>query len=181
MSPSREPTPDDIELFRRSVGPTRRLRSDTVQHAGRRPAPRPRAVRPLGQTCEPPDYAPEFHGREIGAGESMYFARSGLQQRLLQRLRRGQLPCEAELDLHGLTVTEAHYQVARFLSACGEQGMRSVRIIHGKGHGSRERAPVLKSRLNQWLRERRQVLAFCSGRPDQGGTGAVNVLLRLRR
>jgi DNA-nicking Smr family endonuclease len=56
-----------------------------------------------------------------------------------------------------------------------------VRIIHGKGYGSREQAPVLKSRLNHWLREQQDVLAFCSSRRDQGGTGAVNVLLRTRR
>ena len=120
-------------------------------------------------------------GKEIGAGESMYFARGGLQQRLLQRLRRGQLPAEAALDLHGRTAAEAHYEIGRFLSYCGDRRMRSVRVIHGKGYGSRERAPVLKSRLNQWLRERPEVLAFCSARPDQGGTGAVNVLLRARR
>jgi DNA-nicking Smr family endonuclease len=71
--------------------------------------------------------------------------------------------------------------MARFLSWCGERGIRTVRIIHGKGYGSREQAPVLKSRLNHWLRDQQEVLAFCSSRRDQGGTGAVNVLLRSSR
>jgi DNA-nicking Smr family endonuclease len=181
MSPTEEPTPEDIELFRRSVGPVRRLCGDKIQHAGRRPAPRPGAARPFEPQRQPSDFPQEFHGREIGAGESVHFARSGLQHRLLQRLRRGQLPCEAELDLHSLTVAQAHQAITRFLADCGEQGIRSVRVIHGKGYGSRERAPVLKSRLNHWLREHPEVLAFCSSRPDQGGTGAVNVLLRSRR
>jgi DNA-nicking Smr family endonuclease len=180
MSPTAKPTPDDIELFQRSVGPVRKLRSDLVEQVTRRPAPRPRTAYSIDRG-NPHDFSREFYGREIGAGESLYFARPGLQQRLLQRLRRGQLPSEAELDLHGLTATEAHFAITRFLSDCGEQGIRSVRIIHGKGYGSRERAPVLKSRLNHWLRERPEVLAFCSSRPDQGGTGAVNVLLRARR
>jgi len=181
MSTTGKPTPDDIDLFRRSIGPVRKLCSDKIQHAARRPAPRPRSGQPFEQRHQPWDFADEFHGKEIGAGESMYFARTGLQQRLMQRLRRGQLPSQAELDLHGLTVAEAHTEIARFLSYCEERGIRSVRVIHGKGYGSRERAPVLKSRLNHWLRERPEVLAFCSSRSDQGGTGAVNVLLRSRR
>jgi DNA-nicking Smr family endonuclease len=176
-----KPTPDDIELFHRSVGPVRRLGSDKIQHAARRPAPRPRVAGFHEQRRQPPEPPGEFHGREIGSGEPLFFARTGLQQRLVQRLRRGQLSSEAELDLHGLTVTQAHYAIARFLSDCRERGIRSVRVIHGKGYGSRERAPVLKSRLNHWLRERPEVLAFSSSRADQGGTGAVNVLLRSQR
>ena len=168
MPPTGKPPPDDSDLFRRSIGPIRKLRSDKVFHATKRPAPRPRTG-PAGAPVHPlPAFPDEFHGREVGAGEPLYFARTGLQQRLLQRLRRGQLTCEAEL-------------VLRFLSWCGERGIRAVRMIHGKGYGSRERAPVLKSRLNHWLREQQEVLAFCSSRPDQGGTGAVNVLLRSRR
>ena len=181
MPPTGKPTPDEVDLFRCSIGAVRKLRSDKIEHAAKRPPPRPRTSPSNVQRRQLPDLADEFHGKEIGAGESMYFARGGLQQRLLQRLRRGQLPAEAELDLHGRTAAEAHYEIGRFLSYCGDRRMRSVRVIHGKGYGSRERAPVLKSRLNQWLRERPEVLAFCSARPDQGGTGAVNVLLRARR
>jgi DNA-nicking Smr family endonuclease len=181
MPPTGKPTTDDIDLFRRSIGPVRRLRSDKVYPATKHPSPRPRAAGAGELTPPPPAYAGEFHGREITAVETLYFARTGLQQRLLQRLRRGQLPNEAELDLHGLTITEAQHQLARFLFYCLERGLRTVRIIHGKGYGSREQAPVLKSRVNHWLRDQPQVLAFCSSRPDQGGTGAVNVLLRSRR
>lgn len=176
-----KPTTDDIDLFRRSIGPIRRLRSDKVYPAVKHSAPRPRAALAGEQARPLPAYPQEFHGREISAGETLYYARTGPQQRLLQRLRRGQLPCEAELDLHGMTIAQAQNEVARFLSYCGERGLRTVRIIHGKGYGSREQAPVLKSRINHWLREQQEVLAFCSSRPDQGGTGAVNVLLRSRR
>jgi DNA-nicking Smr family endonuclease len=181
MSRTGKPTSDDIDLFHRSIGPVRKLRSDKIYHATKRPAPRPRDSRADQQALPMPCFPEEFHDREISAGDSLYFARTGLQQRLLQRLRRGQLSCEAELDLHGLTTAEAQVEMARFLSWCGERGIRTVRIIHGKGYGSREQAPVLKSRLNHWLRDQQEVLAFCSSRRDQGGTGAVNVLLRSRR
>jgi DNA-nicking Smr family endonuclease len=181
MTPTGKPSTDDIDLFRRSIGPIRSLRSDKIYPAKKHPAPRPRTAGAGEQAHALPDFAGEFHGTEISAGETLYYARTGLQQRLLQRLRRGQLPCEAELDLHGMTIAEAQHHLARFLSYCRGRGLRTVRIIHGKGYGSREQAPVLKSRLNHWLREQQEVLAFCSSRPDQGGTGAVNVLLRLQR
>ncbi|RMD71241.1 MAG: DNA mismatch repair protein MutS, partial [Gammaproteobacteria bacterium] len=54
---------------------------------------------------------------------------------------------------------------------------RCVRIVHGKGRRS-ARQPVLKQKVNGWLRARDEVLAFCSARPHHGGTGALYVLLR---
>jgi DNA-nicking Smr family endonuclease len=182
MPATGKPTSDDIDLFRRSIGAVRRLRSDKVYPAVKRPPPRPRAAVVDNFAPDVPAYYPrESDGRGISAGEALSYARPGLQHRLLQRLRRGQLPSEAELDLHGMTLVAAQYAVTRFLSCCSERGMRTVRIIHGKGYGSRERSPVLKKLINDWLRQRHEVLAFCSSRPDQGGTGAVNVLLRSRR
>ena len=181
MPPTGKPTTDDIDLFRRTIGSIKKLRSDKVYPVAKRPPPRPRAATSDEQSCPPDAFPEEFYGRETSAAETLYFARTGLQQRLLQRLRRGQLPCEAELDLHGMTIAKAQVEMVRFLSYCGKHGIRTVRIIHGKGYGSREQAPVLKSRLNYWLREQQDVLAFCSSRRDQGGTGAVNVLLRTRR
>jgi DNA-nicking Smr family endonuclease len=181
MPATGKPTTDDIDLFRRSIGPVRRLRGDKIYPATKHPPPRPRVATDDVRLPDVPDYPQEFRGRGVSAGEALYYARTGLQHRLLQRLRRGQLPSEAELDLHGMTTAEAQYEVARFLSYCGAHGMRTVRIIHGKGYGSREQSPVLKSLINDWLRQRHEVLAFCSSRANQGGTGAVNVLLRSGR
>jgi DNA-nicking Smr family endonuclease len=54
-----------------------------------------------------------------------------------------------------------------------------VHIIHGKGYRSVDSHPVLKNDLNLWLRQHKDVQAFCSAPPKSGGTGAVFVLLRL--
>jgi DNA-nicking Smr family endonuclease len=108
----------------------------------------------------------------------LWFHRPGLQHLLLRKLRRGRLPVGAELDLHGMIVAEARVAVDRFLVEAGEFGSRCERIIHGKGKLAAERRPVLKGLLNRWLRERDEVLAFSSARPEDGGTGAVHVLLR---
>jgi DNA-nicking Smr family endonuclease len=56
-----------------------------------------------------------------------------------------------------------------------------VRIVHGKGLGSRHREPVLKGKLRKWLAVRDEVLAYCQAPSAQGGSGAVLVLLRPAR
>ncbi|MGD2112599.1 MAG: Smr/MutS family protein [Gammaproteobacteria bacterium] len=180
MTNEKKPSPEDIELFRRSIGPVRRLASDTVPAPARHRTPRLRA-RPFVRDSAPLPGFSRGHLEEVGAGETLAFARPGLQQRLLHRLRRGQLPVGAELDLHGMTIPEAENEVARFLAYCSDRHIRCARIIHGKGYGSRAQAPLLKNRINNWLRQHHEVLAFHSARPEHGGSGAVHVLLRTRR
>jgi DNA-nicking Smr family endonuclease len=85
---------------------------------------------------------------------------------------------ESELDLHGLIVTEARLEMIRFLRDCQLMGGGCVRIIHGKGHGSLQKQPILKNKVNKWLRQYDAVLAFCSARNSDGGTGAVYVLVQ---
>jgi DNA-nicking Smr family endonuclease len=53
--------------------------------------------------------------------------------------------------------------------------------VHGKGLGSKNRKPVLKNKLRLWLPRRDEVLAFCQAPDDDGGSGAVLVLLKARR
>ena len=66
-----------------------------------------------------------------------------------------------------------------FLHDCAETGCRCVHIVHGKGYRSADNHPVLKNNLNLWLRQHKDVQAFCSAPPKDGGTGAVFVLLQL--
>ena len=114
----------------------------------------------------------------VETGDELFFARAGLQHNVLRKLRRGQYSIGAELDLHGMTVVEARQQLAAFLQAARQRNVRCVRIIHGKGNGSLQRRPILKGKVNHWLQQRDEVLAFASARPVDGGTGAVYVLLK---
>jgi DNA-nicking Smr family endonuclease len=75
---------------------------------------------------------------------------------------------------------EAAASVAAFLRRCLARGVRCVRIVHGKGLGSRNREPVLKGKVRKWLAMRDEVLAFCQAPPSDGGGGAVLVLLKVR-
>ncbi len=115
---------------------------------------------------------------EVKTGDELSFCRPGLQKRGFQDLRRGRLEIEMELDLHGLTTRHAHSVLEQFIRDCHRRHVRCVRIIHGKGYGSEDRQPVLKQKVNYWLRQRQDVLAFCSATSRDGGTGAAYVLLR---
>jgi len=172
---------EDAALFREAVAKARPLRHDRVAPERPKPAPLPTqrwrdesAVMHelLSDTFEPAD---------IETGDELIYQRAGVQHSLMRRLRRGQFSISAELDLHGYTVPEARQALTDFLQLCSQRGLQCVRIIHGKGYGSRQKQPVLKGKLNIWLRHTGMVLAFCSARPVDGGTGAVYVLLKRPR
>jgi DNA-nicking Smr family endonuclease len=180
MPRPKKPTAEEIEEFQRSIGPVKKLHHDKTVPVRQPPPPRPRT------TVEPEKYDSFDHlsdsiaDEPVSAGDSLFFARPGLQQRQLQRLRRGQLAVGAELDLHGMTAAEARKALGEFIALCLDQHIRSVHIIHGKGYGA-GKAPVLKNRLNAWLRQHHDVLAFSSAQLRDGGTGALYVLLRSQR
>jgi DNA-nicking Smr family endonuclease len=114
----------------------------------------------------------------IGGGDALSYQRAGVRAQVVRRLRRGLIPIEDELDLHGLSQTAARCQLAEFLTYSRDAGRRCVRIVHGKGYRSGARGPVLKTAVNLWLRRHLDVMAFTSARAIDGGTGAVYVLLR---
>jgi DNA-nicking Smr family endonuclease len=111
-----------------------------------------------------------------GPEEKLEFYRSGLQYKIIRNLRKGQYNVEAVLDLHGKTIEEARHSLSHFLLSCQQKGIRHVIIIHGKGRSHSK--PIIKNKLNHWLREIDQVLAFCTATPHDGGGGALYVLLR---
>ena len=114
----------------------------------------------------------------LDSGEEISFLRDGYARDTLRRLRRGHWAVEANLDLHGMSWTEAAAAVAEFLRRCTARGQRCVRIVHGRGLGSPNREPVLKGKLRKWLPLREEVLAFCQAPRAHGGAGAALVLLK---
>lgn len=120
----------------------------------------------------------------LESDERLAFRRPGVDTQVLARLHAGFWAQSAQLDLHGLRSDEAREAVQHFIEHCMHNGLRCVRVIHGKGHGSDQGQPVLKSKVWRWLVQRREVLAACEAAPHRGGEGAVVVLLanpKLRR
>ncbi len=114
-------------------------------------------------------------GQELESDQT--FARPGIGRDVLAKLRRGHWSVQAELDLHGMTVTEAHDALADFLVEARGLGQRCVRVIHGKGLTSPNKEPVLKGNVRRWLTRWGDVLAYCEAPRHAGGGGAVLVLL----
>ncbi|WP_246164883.1 Smr/MutS family protein [Pigmentiphaga aceris] len=117
----------------------------------------------------------------IETDETLSYRRSGLGQDVVRNLRRGQWVVGSQIDLHGCRVDEAREALSEFLRDCVKREVRCVRVIHGKGLGSKNRTPVLKEKVRRWLVQKEQVLAFVEARDVDGGAGVVLVLLRSRR
>jgi DNA-nicking Smr family endonuclease len=110
--------------------------------------------------------------------EELSFARNGIGQDTLRKLRRGHWVIQSQLDLHGMRTDEAREALAAYLREAGRRGLRCVRVIHGKGLGSVNREPVLKRKVRNWLVQKDEVIAFCQARAVDGGAGALVVLLK---
>ena len=119
--------------------------------------------------------------RDAAVDDVLFFARSGIQQKLQKKLKRGELPIEYELDLHGYNVVEAKAAIYEFFNECKQQHIRYVHIIHGKGYRSEQKIPVLKTHVAYWLPQHSDVLAFSSAQARDGGTGAIYVILKSSR
>jgi DNA-nicking Smr family endonuclease len=113
-------------------------------------------------------------------GEEPSHLRAGLGHEVLRKLRRGHWVVQDAVDLHGLNRDEARTVLGEFLGACVRRGLRCVRVVHGKGLRSPGKEPVLKRKVQVWLLKRDEVLAFCEAPRNQGGSGALLVLLSAR-
>ncbi|WP_456447246.1 Smr/MutS family protein [Thiolapillus sp.] len=161
---------DEFNVFREAMQGVIPLEHDKASPWKRRqrPVPRKHAAeeQPGDEFADTSEETPDF----------LEFRRPGIQHRLWSDLQRGVLAPEATLDLHGMRVRDARQALGLFLNQSLAARRRCVRIIHGKGRGS-SRQPVLKQRLNQWLPQKKEVLAYCSAPRWDGGTGAAYVLL----
>ena len=168
---------EDSSLFRDTVGEVRPVDKNRVFHPRKKPRPVPR-FREADETSALRDMLSDHYEPAEQDNDELFYLKPGIQQRTLKKLRRGQIHLDAELDLHGMIVPVARAAVVEFLHECQRRHIQCARIIHGKGLGSRNRGPVLKIKLGSWLRQHEEVLAYCPARHNDGGAGAVYVLLK---
>lgn len=182
MSKSGKVSAEEQALFRAAVADVVPLKHEKVLlQPGKRPPPKPiQRIRDEEQVIDDM-LSDSLDPSDLETGEELMYCRPGLQHSVLRKLRRGQYSVGAELDLHGMRVAEARQALGTFLHHALADNIKVVRIIHGKGNGSLNKQPVLKGKVNHWLQQRIEVLAFCSTRPVDGGTGAIYVLLRRAR
>lgn len=191
-APSKPPEPaptvldvDDLTLFRRAVKtvqPIKDTRRAVLAPVALAPAAILRQRRESAMGQEPvklPQVSDHFSPAKLKDDESS-FLQAGSGPDLIKGLKRGKWPIGASLDLHGATLDEARNRLDQFLQSCLTHQIKCVRIVHGKGYGSKEGASVLKETVRRWLTQIQSVIAYTECAEQDGGSGAVQVLLRVR-
>lgn len=182
------PVADDATLFRHAMSGVNELEASARERVERpTPTAEPRAPSP-----EDAETLAVLSDLVSGAGafdisETREYVEGhvvGLDPRLVRRLRRGDFAWQAHIDLHGMTAAPARAAVERFVVGSVRDGLRCLLVVHGRGLNSKDQVPVLKEQMKSWLARGqigRHVLAFTSARPQDGGAGAMYVLLRRDR
>ena len=170
----------EANLFRHSVGDVTPIKAEP-----RVPLPTPRPLAIAHQRMADDEAAlqeslsDEFSiDTLLDVDETLSFARGGIGPDVMRKLRGGGWVMQDQLDLHGLRTDQAREALGQFIRNAVKRGFRCVRIIHGKGLGSMNKKPVLKSKVRNWLVQKDEVIAFVQARAADGGSGALVVLLK---
>ncbi len=167
---------DDSALFREAVGPVIVHRHTESRLQKAKPKPRARMFEndehdALQQVRKTTAFDAINH-----ENEPLLFQSNKVGTRLMRQLKSGGIRIDAEFDLHGMNAMEAERNLKLFLADVYKERLHCIRLIHGKGMRS-EAGPVLPNIVDRVLRHQGRVIAFCSAPQNQGGNGAVLVLI----
>ena len=169
----------DKDLFVKAAGAVKPLPDKRRHH--HKPAPKPLPTMQYQkdeQVVLKQAISDEFDvSTLLDTDDQLSFRRPGIGPDVTRKLRRGDWSIQRQLDLHGLRRDDAREALSLFIHEARRQGIRCVRIVHGKGLGSPGKTPVLKHRVLSWLAQKQEVLAFVQAKPADGGAGALVVLL----
>jgi DNA-nicking Smr family endonuclease len=175
---------EDLAAFRKAMQGAMPIKSDdkVEHHAAALPASPAAALRRAHALGEKPGRADagvsDGGVAHLLSENGSAYVRADAAPDTARKLKRGHWRAGAELDLHGLRVEQARHAVIGFLDECLGQGIRCVRIVHGKGYGSQGMSPVLKDKARAWLAQKPEVLAFSEAPEREGGSGALLVLMQ---
>jgi len=166
-------------LFTRAVGKVAPIsQPERVWSPPQRPLPRPIQQDLDDEAVMHESMSDEFDiATLLDADDQLSFRRSGIGTDVTRKLRKGEWSIQGQIDLHGLRSDEARNAIGQFIRDAKRMGWRCVRVVHGKGLGSPGKEPVLKSKVQRWLVQKSEVLAFVQAKPSDGGAGALVVLL----
>ena len=172
-------TEAERNLFTRAVGKVAPIANqERVWSPPQRPS-----TRPLQQDLDDEAVMHESMSDEfdistlLDVDDQLSFRRLGIGTDVTRKLRKGEWSIQGQIDLHGLRSDEARNAMGQFIRDAKRMGWRCVRVVHGKGLGSPGKEPVLKSKVQRWLVQKNEVLAFVQAKPSDGGGGALLVLL----
>ena len=168
----------DGHLFRQEMNDVVPLNTSPTTDSKAPPTrARKRVAEIVPETFEQAISSPLNERTHIDTEDGSSHRKNGVQKRIMQKLKRGRFPLGGQLDLHHMTTETGHTALLEFIADAQTSALECIRIIHGKGMRS-ESGPRLKIMTRQLLREHPQVLAFTACKPADGGSGAVDVLLK---
>lgn len=173
---------DDFSLFAEQMRGVKRIRHDRADTG--KPKTDLKQLSSLRQNATVAQTETKVDGLsdqfviDVGAEDELHWARDGVQESQMRKLKQGQIGFDGSLDLHGMTVEKARETLWDFIAEATRFEVRCVRVTHGKAARLDGKRPLIKSHVNTWLRQHPQVLGFTSCQPRHGGTGAVYVMLR---
>jgi len=194
MARRRHLSPEESDLWRTVARTARPLHSPPIHLPDPSPAPEPAPLAPakprlspflLGEKHRKPeqrDLAPTLPDL---LGQTALRMDAGTHA----KMTRGKLHPEARIDLHGLTLAEAHPELIRFILNAQSQGLRLVLVITGKGKRRDDTGPIpqrvgaLRHQVPHWLHLPPlgpAVLQVSEAHLKHGGGGAYYVYLRKR-
>jgi len=173
---------DDLSLFAQQMQGVRRIHVDQADTGKAKPDralqrfKRKNAVQSI-ETVTVDGLSDQFV-LDVGPEEALFWARDGVQDSQIRRMKAGQIAFEGSLDLHGMCVEKARATLREFIDEALRLEVRCVRVTHGKAARLDGKKPMIKSHVNTWLRQHDKVLGFTSCVAKHGGTGAIYVLLK---
>jgi len=169
---------EDLNLFRDAVGEVKSVSNDKAPNTKAKPKAKVTSSKEDNRSVMESLLSELSEADLLETGEHLSYTAPGVQRAVLRKLKSGKYAIQGEIDLHGMTLSIAKTELNEFLNECQHRRLLCVRIIHGKGRKTADRSPRMKPAVNQWLQSNKRVLAFCSARSNDGGTGAVYVLLK---
>ena len=173
-------TEAERNLFTRAVGKVAPIANqERVWSPPQRPSTRPLQQDLDNEAVMHESMSDEFDiSTLLDVDDQLSFRRPGISTDVTRKLRKGEWSIQGQIDLHGLRSDEAREALGQFIRDASKRGWRCVRIVHGKGLGSPGKTPVLKSKVQRWLVQKTEVLAFVQAKGSEGGAGALVVLLK---
>ena len=177
-----EPAPEDDEaLFKKSMHGVKKMDTSNIAKIEKDKkkkldsqtlAKRASAIGPM-QTDNAELSDTQAMLNPVASQATLSYRIATLQHKVFEDLKAGNLRWYEAVDLHGCTVEDARMAVLQIIQMAKDENQNVIKIVHGKGPEA-----ILKTYVNGWLRQHRDVLAFVSAPENQGGTGAVLVLLK---
>jgi len=171
---------EDKKLFQEAVKNVKplKIKSKTIEVSVSKPKPIAKKFIEDEKKVLLDSISDDYIYDNIESEDGLLYLRHGHSPDILNKLKKGYWVVQGSIDLHGMISKEAKSYIVDYIQDCKKRHIRCIRIIHGKGIGSKNKEPVLRNKVKNWLVQKDEVIAYAQAPRHDGGSGAVIVLLK---